>query len=84
MIFNEDSRVKIPITVHFRRLGYIYQTKKRQNIQRHNNIFVDVFKNSMKNINGKDYSDEQLDEAIKQIEILTDNRRDKGKGFYER
>lgn len=84
MTFNEDSRVKIPITVHFRRLGYIYQTKKRQNIQRHNNIFVDVFKNSMKNINGKDYSDEQLDDAIKQIEILTDNRRDKGKGFYER
>lgn len=84
MTFNEDSRVKIPITVHFRRLGYTYQTKKRQNIQCHNNIFVDVFKNSMKNINGKDYSDEQLDDAIKQIEILTDNRRDKGKGFYER
>ena len=84
MKFNENSRVKIPATLHFRRLGYRYQTKNNQNIQRHNNIFVDVFKNSVRNINGKDYSDEQLDDAIKQIEILTDNRRDKGKEFYER
>lgn len=84
MTFNEDSRVKIPATLHFRRLGYIYQSKKNQNIQKHNNIFVDVFKSSIREINGKDYSDEQLDDAIKQIETLTDNRRDKGKGFYDR
>lgn len=84
MTFNEDSRVKIPATLHFRRLGYIYQSKKNQNIQKHNNIFVDVFKSAIRDINGKDYSDEQLDDAIKQIETLTDNRRDKGKGFYDR
>ena len=84
MVFNEDSRVKIPATLHFRRLGYTYQTKKNQNIQRHNNIFVDVFKGAIREINGKDYSDEQLDDAIKEIENLTENKRDKGKGFYER
>ena len=45
---------------------------------------MDVFKSAIRDINGKDYSDEQLDDAIKQIETLTDNRRDKGKGFYDR
>lgn len=84
MTFNEDSRVKLPATLQFRRLGYIYQSKKNQNIQKHNNVFVDVFKSSIREINGKDYSDEQLDDTIKQIETLTDNRRDKGKGFYDR
>lgn len=83
MVFNEDSRVKIPATLHFRRLGYTYQTKKNQNLQRQNNIFVDVFKGAIREINGKDYTDEQLDDAIKEIEILTENKRDKGKGFYE-
>ena len=84
MTFNEDSRVKLPAILQFRRLGYIYQSKKNQNIQKHNNIFMDVFKSSIREINGKDYSDEQLDDTIKQIETLTDNRRDKGKGFYDR
>lgn len=84
MTFNEDSRVKLPAILQFRRLGYIYQSKKNQNIQKHNNIFVDVFKSSIREINRKDYSDEQLDDTIKQIETLTDNRRDKGKGFYDR
>lgn len=84
MTFNEDSRVKIPATLHFLRLGYIYQTKKNQNIQKHNNIFVDIFKNSIRDINGKDYSDEQLDAAIKEIEVLTENIKDKGQGFFER
>ena len=84
MVFNEDSRVKIPATLHFRRLGYTYQTKKNQNIQRQNNIFVDVFKGAIREINGKEYTDDQLDDAIKEIETLTENKRDKGKGFYER
>lgn len=84
MAFNEDSRVKLPGLLHFRRLGFTYQTKKNQNIQQHNNIFVDVFKASIREINGKDYSDEQLDATIKEIEILTDNQKDKGQGFFNR
>ena len=67
MTFNEDSRVKIPATLHFRRLGYTYQSKKNQNIQRHNNIFVDVFKNAIRDINGKDYSDEQIASVLENI-----------------
>ena len=84
MEFNEDSRVKIPGLLHFLRLGYTYQSKKGQNIQKHNNIFVDVFKESMKEVNGREYSDEQIQDAIKEIESLTNNRKDKGQSFYNR
>lgn len=84
MAFNEDSRVKLPGLLHCIRLGYTYQSKKGQKIQQHNNIFVDVFKKAIRDINGKDYSDEQLDDAIKEIEVLTDNTRDKGQAFFDR
>ncbi len=81
MAFNENSRVKIPGLLHFLRMGYTYQSKKTADIRPHNNIFADVFKNSIRNINGKDYSDESLEDAIREIEILTENRRDKGQAF---
>ena len=84
MIFNEDSRVKIPATVHFMRLGYTYQTKDGQRIQQHNNIFVDVFKQSVEALNERTYTDSEISDAIKEIEILTENTVDKGKSFYER
>lgn len=45
--FNEDSRVKIPALIHFIRLGYKYQSKKDANIDTKNNIFIDVFKESI-------------------------------------
>ncbi|MDF2844263.1 MAG: restriction endonuclease subunit [Herbinix sp.] len=82
--FNEDSRVKIPAILHFRRLGYTYQSKIKANIDTRNNIFVDVFKKAIRDINGKDYSDAVLDGLIKEIATLTDNDKDKGMGFYQR
>ncbi len=84
MAFNENSRVKIPGLLHFLRMGYTYQSKKTADIRPHNNIFADVFKNSIRNINGKDYSDESLEDAIREMEILTENRRDKGQAFLNR
>ncbi len=84
MAFNENSRVKIPGLLHFLRIGYIYQSKRNMDIRSHNNIFADVFKQSIRNINGKNYSDECLEEAIKEIEITTENRKDKGQAFYDR
>lgn len=84
MAFNENSRVKIPGLLHFLRIGYTYQSKKKADIRQHNNIFADVFKSSIREINGKDYSDERLEEAIKEIEDLTENRRDKGQSFLNR
>ncbi|PKG46521.1 MULTISPECIES: type I restriction endonuclease [unclassified Planococcus (in: firmicutes)] len=84
IIHNEDSRVKIPVLLHFLRLGYHYQTKKGVYIDKRNNIFVDVFKKSIREINKIEYEDSILDNLIKEIAELTDNSIDKGKAFYER
>lgn len=84
MTFNENSRVKFPGLLHFLRIGYTYQSKRNMDIRQHNNIFADVFKQSIRDINGKDYSDECLEDAIKEIETITENRKDKGQAFYDR
>lgn len=84
MIFNEDSRVKVPALIHFIRLGYSYQSKKGQNIDPRNNIFVNILKQSVNRINNADYSQEKINDLLLEIEGLTDNRVDKGKSFFER
>jgi len=81
---NEDSRVKIPALLHFIRLGYHYQSKKGMLIDKRNNVFVDIFKQSIRDINSKEYDDKVLDDLIKEIADITDNAIDKGKSFYER
>ena len=48
MAFNEDSRVKIPAILHLTRLGYEYIPKYKHTEVNPNNIFVDIFKNSIK------------------------------------
>lgn len=83
-MFNEDSRVKIPALLHFRRLGYAYQTKKGENIDTKNNIFVDIFKKSVREINDKKITDHELEELINEIGILTDNNKDRGRDFFLR
>lgn len=84
MRFDEDSRVKIPALIHFRRLGYKYQSKKRANIDTRNNIFINIFKDSINYINNNNYSDEVINDLINEIAVLTDNTKDKGRAFYER
>lgn len=83
-VHNEDSRVKLPALLHFKRLGYEYQTKKNVNIDLRSNIFIDIFKREIRRINGKDYADAVLDQLIKDIHTLTDNSKDKGRAFFER
>lgn len=82
--FDEDSRVKYPAILHFCRLGYVYQTQKMQNIDKRNNIFVDIFRESIRKINNENYKESQLDSLIKEISDLTDNDKDKGRAFFER
>jgi type I restriction enzyme R subunit len=84
MIHNEDSRVKLPALLHFKRLGYEYQTKRDVVIDKRNNIFIKVFTESVNRINNKVYSDAFIKNLIKEIDTLTDNSKDKGKTFYER
>lgn len=84
MTHNEDSRVKIPALLHFLRLGYKYQSKKNANMDIRNNIFIDVFRDSIRRINNKDYDDQFLDSIIKEVADLTDNDKDKGQHFFNR
>jgi type I restriction enzyme, R subunit len=84
MLHNEDSRVKIPALLHFKRLGYDYQSKQNANIDVRNNIFINIFSDSIKRINNKDYSDAFINDLINEIATLTDNAKDKGQSFFER
>jgi hypothetical protein len=43
LIHNEDSRVKLPALLHFKRLGYEYQSKKKCKIDSRNNILLMSF-----------------------------------------
>ena len=51
MSFNENSRVKIPAILHLCRLGYEYLSLKGAKWDLATNIFVDVFKESVKKLN---------------------------------
>ena len=84
--FSEDSRVKIPAVLHFKRLGYVYQSKKVKDevIDKRNNIFKDVFKKSVEKINSKEFSDAKIEALIKEIWTLTNNSLDKGESIFER
>lgn len=84
MKHNEDSRVKIPALLHLTRLGYTYQSKINANIDTRNNIFVDIFAESIRKINGKSYSESEIQDLINEIATLTDNDIDKGQAFYDR
>lgn len=83
MIHNEDSRVKIPLTLHMIRLGYKYLSKKDQKIDSETNIFKMIFKESIQAVNSVQLSDEDIEMLILEIKgKISDN--DKGKNFYER
>jgi len=53
MIFNEDSRVKIPSILHLIRLGYKYLSLADYSWDESTNIFTDIFKKSIQRINPK-------------------------------
>ncbi len=84
--FSEDSRVKIPAILHFKRIGYTYQTKKVKSneIDKRNNIFVSIFKKSIERINDKEFTDTKIEELLKEIYNLTNNSIDKGESFFDR
>lgn len=83
MKHNEDTRVKIPTLVHFTRLGYKYISLKdtKQYIHRNTNIFRKIFCESINKINNKNFSIEETDKIIEEIEVQLSNN-DLGKKFY--
>lgn len=79
--FNEDTRVKIPATIQFLRLGYNYQSMKDAEIDFDTKIFIDRFKTSIERINGREFSQAQIRTLLMDIHNSIRNN-DLGKEFY--
>ena len=82
MKHNEDTRVKLPAILHLTRLGYDYLSLKDAVWDEKTNIFTDVFKTSVTQIN-PDIEEEDIERLYQEITLLLDNE-DLGKAFYER
>lgn len=83
MKFNEDTRVKIPALVHATRLGYKYISLKQEKTQvdERNNIFTNIFRESINKINNTDLSMEDIKKLLDELSLILDNE-DLGKSFY--
>lgn len=66
MIFNEDSRVKIPAILHLTRLGFTYVPKTEiANLHTDTNIFKNIFNQGLSKINEIEYSDSEIEKQMK-------------------
>ncbi len=81
--FNEDTRVKIPATIQFVRLGYNYQSLGESDIDFDTKIFVNRFKPAMERINGRSFDVSEIRMLISEIHALIRNN-DLGRSFYQR
>lgn len=83
MYFNEDSRVKIPAILHLARLGFEYIPRNQHSLRNEkNNIFSNIFKESVKKINigiSDDEADKLLEDIVTSLEF-----DDLGRDFYQR
>lgn len=81
-MFNEDTRVKIPATIQFLRLGYNYQSLSDGIIDDETKIFKDIFKKQISKINEQDFSEEEIDNIISEI-LMKIKSNDLGESFYK-
>lgn len=82
MSFNEDSRVKLPAILHLTRLGYRYLSLKEHNWDHNTNIFTDIFKDAVQNIN-PELSRKDIDRLYQELSLDLENE-DLGKVFFEK
>lgn len=80
--FTENSRVKLPVILHFERLGYKYLSLKDQQWDESTNIFTDIFYASIKRIN-PDFTDGDVKRLYDEVSLCLENE-DLGKVFYEK
>lgn len=80
--FNEDTRVKIPATIQFLRLGYKYLSLNDYNPDSDTRIDRTLFREALIRLNGRDFSFEETNEVIGDIHTLL-KYNDMGKAFYE-
>ena len=79
--FNEDTRVKIPATIQFLRLGYKYQSLKDIDLHTETRIALNRFKPSFERINGRSFSDKEMSTLLEKIHGVI-KYNDMGKAFY--
>ena len=82
MQFNEDSRVKIPTILHLMRLGYKYLSLFKAIWDESNNIFTDVFNQSIQRLN-PELSTSDISRFYIEVALTLENE-DLGKAFYEK
>lgn len=82
MKFNEDTRVKIPTILHLMSLGYQYLSLKGQTWDTNTNIFPELFKTAISEIN-PDVEQDDIGRLLEEVTLLLDNE-DLGKAFFER
>lgn len=80
-IFNEDTRVKIPATIQFLRLGYNYQSLREADVDFNTKIFINRFKPALEKINNREFSFDEIKEILMDINNVIKNN-DLGKEFY--
>ena len=81
MKFNEDSRVKIPAILHLMALGYDYLSLKNSKWNPETNIFTDIFKEKLFEIN-EGLTEDEFKKVHDDVQIALENE-DLGKQFYE-
>ena len=82
MIFNEDSRVKLPTILHLVRLGYTYLSLKNLAWDDSTNIVTSIFKENVLRLN-PDLSEGDIGRLYDEISLCLENE-DLGKAFYEK
>src|SRR5690554_6312495 len=82
MIFNEDSRVKIPAILHLMQLGYTYLSLKESKWDINTNIFITIFKERIQKINPT-LSNKEIQKVYDDISISLENQ-DLGRAFYNK
>ena len=81
MKFNGDTRVKIPATIQFLRLGYKYQSLRKADIDFATKIFINRFKPALEKINGRKFSYDEIKSILSEINSVINNN-DMDKEFY--
>lgn len=83
--FNENTRVKIPATIHLLRLGYKYQSYndaiKSGFVDNRTKIFKNLFKPSIEKINGRLFTNDEINSLLEDI-LGSIKNNDLGKDFY--
>lgn len=79
--FNEDTRVKIPATIQFLRIGYEYQSLREADIDFNTKIFINRFKIALEKINNREFSYDEIKSIMIEINSIIKNN-DLGKEFY--